>query len=292
LCQCAQRQCLAPRTYTFKTVQAYTNKPSDLACYSATEMILRVLLPDLDHTTPCLLLGALLSSTQKEQALLTAITVSVVPFELLPPLSQVEQQLANSRVCLPTAQAKLAVLGIWQPGPHQSAAASCKDPHSPEYSIWLVLQGSQCLQQALGRSSWHQQRWTAPTCNIQQSILPPGTESVQVTGTARIRIGAATPGAGPHLGAVQQAESATQQLQQHLCVAVRPCMQLFLYNVPAQQPGCTHVQLPLPAPTAQLPWMSREPGMRSRHLVCSCPAILQSPEAAWARCDVRLLWQS
>jgi hypothetical protein len=159
-------------------------------------MILRVLLPnnrDLDHTVPCLLLGALLNSTQKRQAVLTAIAVSVTPIELLSPLSQVEQQLANSRVCLTTAQAKLAVLGTWLPGPHHSAAASYKDPHGSEKNIWLVLQGSQCLQQALGCSSWHSQRWTAPTCNFQQCILPPGTESVQVPGTATIRIGSAPP---------------------------------------------------------------------------------------------------
>lgn len=164
----------------------------DLACM--TEMILRVLLPnspDLDQSAPCLLLGALLHSTHRGQQVLTAIVVSVKPFELLPPLSQVKQQLANSRVSLPTAsaQAKLAVLGAWQLGLHQSATPGKQHPPGSEDHVWLVLQGKQCLQQALGHTSWHGHTWTGPTCNLQQSSLPPGTDLVQVTATIRLERG-------------------------------------------------------------------------------------------------------
>lgn len=53
--------------------------------------------------------------------------------------------------------------------------------------------------------------------------------------------------------------SGTQKQLTHRLLWLR--LQLLVYAVPAQQPGFAHVQLPLPLPAPQLPWMTREPGV-------------------------------
>jgi hypothetical protein len=45
-----------------------------------------------------------------------------------------------------------------------------------------------------------------------------------------------------------------------VCVCASHAVQVFLYEVPAQQPGCAAVVLPTPPPALQLPWMARQPG--------------------------------
>lgn len=151
-------------------------------------MILRVFWPngcppnDL-RDQPCLLLGALLHSTQKSQAVTSAVVIAPVPLELLPPLPEVQQQLAHTQVTLPcsTAQARLAVLGVWLPQHQLSCQATAAGLHGAGAPVWLVLRGQQALRQTLGGCSWRAQQVSAPVLELQQCVLPPDTESVQVS---------------------------------------------------------------------------------------------------------------
>lgn len=156
-------------------------------------MILRVFWPcslasdhwNCDHQAACLLLGAFLDSIQKSQPVLSVVVVDAVPLAQLPATEAVEQQLANSKVTLLTgsAQATLAVLGVWQPEKEQHLAptsSAWKHPAST-HELWLVLRGKQRLQETVGSNdSWCAQQLQAPRLELQQSTLPPGTKSVQV----------------------------------------------------------------------------------------------------------------
>lgn len=148
-------------------------------------MILRVFWPcsDLGDQTACLLLGAVLHSTQKSQAVTTAVIVSAIPLHLLPATPDVQQRLADCRVAVPLAtaptQAALAVLGVWQP---LEARSSSPVPSSAgQHGLWLALRGRQGLSETLaGASCWRMQQLWAPACDLQQCDLPPDTESIQV----------------------------------------------------------------------------------------------------------------
>jgi hypothetical protein len=164
-------------------------------------MILRVFWPDnscglvqqFDQAnSPCLLLGAILNSTQQAQAVTSAVVVAVIPFGLSDPLLEVQQQLSHTQVALSAqpgtaVQAALAVLGVWLPQKqHQqhnftddattAAAAAAASAHG----LWLALRDHQRLYHTLG-CSWRAQQTTAPSFELQQCVLPPNTQSIQVT---------------------------------------------------------------------------------------------------------------
>lgn len=154
-------------------------------CLCRSQMILRVFWPcsDLPGQKTCLLLGAVLHSTQKSQAVTTAVIVSVIPLHLLPATPEVQQHLVDRRVAVPLApapaQATLAVLGLWQP---LEAASSSPGPSAAgQHALWLVLRGRQGLAETLaGSSCWRAQQLWAPAFDLQQCDLPPDTESIQV----------------------------------------------------------------------------------------------------------------
>lgn len=200
-------------------------------------MILRLFWPCIDCTDQpaCLLIGAILHSKQKSQAVTTAVIVSALPLHQLPATPQeVQQQLSDCRVAVPVApapaQAALAVLGVWQP--LEDSSSSPVPSAAEQHGLWLVLRGRQRLSETLSAGiSWRAQQLWAPVCDLQQCDLRPGIESLQV----------------------------------------------FLYAVPAQQPRCASVRLPLPPPAPQLPWMKQQPGVVS---LCSVMHILQEAHAA------------
>lgn len=164
------------------------------------KMVLRVFWPDnscglvqqLDQTnSPCLLLGAILNSTQQAQAVTSAVVISVIPLDLLDPLLEVQKQLSNTQVALSAqpgfaAPATLAVLGVWLPQ-KQNQQHHCTDDATRTaeaaaanlHGLWLVLRGQQSIHHTLGGCSWRAQQTTAP--ELQQCVLPSNTQFIQVT---------------------------------------------------------------------------------------------------------------
>jgi hypothetical protein len=143
--------------------------------------------------SPCLLLGAILNSTQQAQAVTSAVVVSVIPLDLLDPLLEVQKQLSKTQVALSAqpgtaAQATLAVLGVWLPQ-KQKQQHHCTDDATRTaeaaaanlHGLWLVLRGQQSIHHTLGGCSWRAQQTTAPDVELQQCVLPSNTQYIQVT---------------------------------------------------------------------------------------------------------------
>lgn len=229
-------------------IQRNTQTPSNVRtyCLCRGQMILRVFWPCSDlGQTACLLLGAVLHSTLKSQAVTTAVIISAIPLHLLPAAPEVQQHLSDCHVAVPLApapaQATLAVLGVWQP--LEATSSSPGPPAAGQHGLWLVLQGRQGLSETLaGSSCWRAQQLWAPACDLQQCDLPPDTESIQVCS---------------YYPPPRQLGNREHGLvMYHTPVPV----QVFLYAVPAQQLRCASVRLPLPPPAPQLPWMKQQPG--------------------------------
>jgi hypothetical protein len=255
-------------------------------------MILRVFWPDnssglvqqLDQTnSPCLLLGAILNSTQQAQAVTSAVVISLIPLDLLGSLLEVQQQLSKTQVAL-SAQpgtappTTLAVLGVWLPQKQNQqhpltddATRTAEAAAANLHGLWLVLRGQQSIHHTLGGCSWRAQQTTAPNFELQQCVLPSNTQFIQVTPLNALR------GSILERASLFEIPVPFQRQQQQPCASwlcgclrllmcarsllwLRVCLQLMVYAVPAQQPGFAHVQLPRPSPAPQLPWMNREPG--------------------------------
>jgi len=158
-------------------------------------MILRVLWPAVtkspDPDSPSLLLGAIFTSQQQSEQVLTVAVISICPAELLEPLARLQQQLSQTSVSLPTqpaVNASLAVVGLWRPSSStQRYISNPGEQIGSQYGLWLAVHGhSMALPQYLGNSQRQQQPAMAPTCDLQLSTLPHGIQSVQVSSSAAL----------------------------------------------------------------------------------------------------------